>query len=190
MSTMEKKPTAKSGAFWVARTAIFIALVIVVQAATAPLGQYVTGSLVNLVLIMAAVLSGLASGMTVALTSPVVAFLLGIGPKLFPIVPIIMIGNLVIVLIWHLFVGRANQPVTLNYIIAIVLGALAKFLVLFIGAGLIMIPLVLKLEEPQATVMKTMFSYPQLITATIGGIVATPLSMALSKSLKKYIKNK
>jgi len=52
---------------WITLTASFTALLIGFQAFTAPLGQFVTGSLVNLVLVVSVMTCGLASGLTVAL---------------------------------------------------------------------------------------------------------------------------
>ena len=51
----------KLGIIWIARTSIFIALLIVLQAATAPLGNIVvTGSIVNLLLVVSVMTCGLA----------------------------------------------------------------------------------------------------------------------------------
>lgn len=68
-------------ALWVAQTGVLLALLIVVQAVTSGLGNtLVTGSLVNLILIVAVTTGGLASGITIALLSPLFAFIFGIGP--------------------------------------------------------------------------------------------------------------
>ena len=72
---------------WIARTAICLALLLCLQFATKSLGQFVTGSCVNLVLAIAALIGGVWSGVTVAVISPFCAFLLGIGPAFFPMVP-------------------------------------------------------------------------------------------------------
>jgi hypothetical protein len=88
---------------WITRTAVFIALLIVMQAATSSLGQYVTGSIVNLILIVSVMTCGYLSGIAVAIVSPIFAKLLGIGP-LWSLIPFIALGNIAIVLIWR-FVG-------------------------------------------------------------------------------------
>ena len=46
---------------WIARTAICLALLLCLQFATKSLGQFVTGSCVNLVIAMAALIGGLCS---------------------------------------------------------------------------------------------------------------------------------
>lgn len=65
---------------WIARTAVCLALLIAIQFLTKSLGQLVTGSCVNLVLAIAALIGGVWSGVTVAVISPFCAYLLGIGP--------------------------------------------------------------------------------------------------------------
>lgn len=72
---------------WITQTAALLALLIILQLATRSAGQLVTGSCVNAVLALAALIAGLSSSLTVAVLSPFLAFALGVGPKLLPIVP-------------------------------------------------------------------------------------------------------
>ena len=89
---------------WIARTAICLALLLCLQFATKSLGQFVTGSCVNLVIAMAALIGGLWSGLTVAIVSPFCAYLLGIGPAFVALVPCVALGNAVYALIFGLLV--------------------------------------------------------------------------------------
>ena len=91
---------------WITETAVLLALLVVLQWITKPLGQIVTGSCVNAVLAVSVLLVGLSSGLTVALISPVCAYLLGIAPNLVA-VPAIMAGNAVFVLALSLLCGKA-----------------------------------------------------------------------------------
>ena len=175
----------KQKIFWITRTAVFVALLVVLQTVTKSMGQYVTGSLVNLVLIASTLLGGMLCGITVALLSPIFAFLLGIGPAMFPIVPAIMLGNLSIVLLWHLFAGRTQETKkTLRYVAALIVGAVTKFLVLYLSIVRLVVPIILKMPEPQATAISASFSLPQLITALIGGILALLIVPVLKKAIK------
>ena len=82
-----------------------MALVIAVQASIGRLGiQLITGSLVNLVLILSVMLCGYMSGVTVSALSPIFAKLLGIGP-LWEIIPFQAAANVIIVTIWY-FLGN------------------------------------------------------------------------------------
>ncbi len=177
--------TNKQRILWITRTAIFIALLVAVQWVTKPLGQYVTGSLVNLILILSVMLAGVAAGVTVAVLSPALAFLLGIGPALIQLVPFIMLGNVAIVLVWHFIAGKGAEGKSLvRNVIAAAAGAGVKFLVLFLTIAKFAVPVLLKLPEPQATMISTMFSVPQLITAAIGGAVAVVVVPLLKKIIK------
>lgn len=172
----------KKGIVWITRTAIFIALLIVLRAVTAPLGNIiVTGSIVNLLLVVSVMACGFTSGLTVAVISPIMAKYLGIGP-LWALIPFIAAGNIVLVLLWH-FIGYRSIGIKKYdaYIAALVAAAVAKFLVLHIGIVLIAIPVLLDLPEPQAEVISNMFSIPQLITALIGGALAVLVFPRLNK---------
>lgn len=176
--------STKQKILWITRTAIFIALLIVVQAFSKPLGQYVTGSLVNFILILSVLLGGLAGGVSVALISPVFAFLLGIGPALPPVIPFVMLGNLTLVLIWHFVAGKASHVLP-RYPIALVAAAAAKFAVLYFGIVVVLVGMLLNLPEKQAAVLTASFSLPQLITASIGGVAAILVVPALKKALNQ-----
>ena len=94
---------------WIARTAVCLALLIAIQFLTKSLGQLVTGSCVNLVLAIAALIGGVWSGVTVAVISPFCAYLLGIGPAFLPLVPCVSLGNAVYAVLFGLLVGKYLQ---------------------------------------------------------------------------------
>jgi hypothetical protein len=176
---------SKQKILWITRTAVFIALLIASQAATAPLGNtLITGSIVNLLLIVSGMTGGLASGLSVACVSAVIAKLLGVGPLLWGIVPFQIAGNATLVLLWH-FIGNRSigGKRYVAYIAALVAAAVAKFLVLYIGVVHIAIPVFLGLPAPQAAVISHMFSIPQLITASIGGAVAAIILPRLTQAI-------
>ena len=159
------------------------ALLIILQAATKPAGQYVTGTCVNAVLALSVLAAGLWSGVAVALLSPVFAFLLGIGPQLLPIVPSIAAGNLVYVLLLGLLAGGQGAS-RLRQAAGWLLAAAAKFAVLYLLVVKLLCA-VLPLKEPQAAMFTVMFSYPQLVTALAGGAIALLLAPTLRRALKK-----
>ncbi len=172
----------KQKVLWITETAILLALLLVFQVVTKPLGQLVTGSLVNLVLIVAVMVAGLASGLTIAIVSPILASILGISP-LWVLVPFIALGNTVLVLLWHFIANSKKGKMAVNYGIAWITAAVAKFAVLFVGVALVLVPLILKLPEPKASVISGSFSFPQLFTALIGGAVAMLIIPVLKKAV-------
>ena len=93
---------------WITETAAMLALLVALQAFTKPMGQLVTGSCVNAVLAISALIGGLSCGLTVAQVSPVMAFLLGIAPQIIT-VPAIMAGNAVFVVLLSLLADRTGK---------------------------------------------------------------------------------
>jgi hypothetical protein len=175
---------------WITQTAVLLALLVALQAITKPLGQLVTGSCVNAILAVAALLGGLSCGLTVALISPVLAFFLGIAPQVLT-VPAIMLGNSVYVfLLWGL--GDRQGRNIGKQVLALGVAAAAKFTLLrAVVEGLIcgvFAPALLAsgaLKEPMLKALPATFSWPQLITALIGGTVALLITPVLKKALKK-----
>lgn len=156
----------------ITRTAALLALLIVLQAATKPAGQFVTGSCVNAVLAVAAFLCGVWPGVVIALVSPFAAFLLGIGPKLIAVVPAIAVGNLVYVLLLGL-IARNAAPLS-RQLLAWLIASFSKFLALYLLV-VQLICRVLPLADAQIAAFTAMFSWPQLVTALIGGALALAL---------------
>ena len=175
---------------WITETAIMLALLVTLQALTKGFGQIVTGSCVNAILAISVLVGGWGTGITVALISPVLAFLLGIAPQILT-VPAIMAGNTVYVAVLRLIAGGKNSS-TVKKIAAWIAAAAAKFAVLYaIVVKLIcgiMAPGLLAagtLKEPMLKALPATFSYPQLVTALIGGAVALLIVPVLRKALHK-----
>ena len=174
---------------WITETAVMLALLVALHALTKPMGQLVTGSCVNAVLAVSVLLAGLSSGITVALISPGLAYLLGIAPQLVT-VPAIMVGNTVFVVLLHFFAGKSSAIP--QRIAAWLVAAVAKFATLYILVvkiicGLAAAPLLANgtLKEPMLKALPTMFAWPQLFTALIGGGIALLIIPVLRKALHK-----
>ncbi len=177
-----------SRVLWITRTAALVALLIALQWATAGTqvfaGQFITGSCVNAVLVIAALLGGLWSGVTVAVLSPFCAYLLGIGPKLIQIVPGVAIGNLVFVLALYFLIGTSQKSI-LHQALGLLASAAAKFLTLYLVVVKCIVPaLSANLKPKQIATFSAMFSWPQLVTALIGGVVALAILPLLKKAIK------
>jgi hypothetical protein len=171
----------KTKIYWIAKTAVFIALLVALQALTKPAGQLLTGSVVNLILILSVVLGGFASGLSVAIISPLMAALLGIAPN-WGLVAFIALGNIALVAVWYLITKIKLKPI-ITYIIAVVVGAAVKFGVLWLSVVQVGVPLILKLPEKQAAMISAQFGITQLFTALIGGAVACIILPLLVKTI-------
>lgn len=177
----------KKKILWITETAVMLALLIALQWATKPLGQLVTGSCVNTVLAVSALFCGLSSGFTVALLSPLFAYLLGIAPNLIA-VPVIMVGNSLFVLLLSVLSGKQ----VCKNIFAWLIAAAAKFaamyaLITWVICGLAADFLLSQgiLKTPMLKMLPATFSWPQLVTALIGGGFALLIVPVLKKALHR-----
>lgn len=180
---------------WVTETAVMLAVLVALQAVTKPLGQLVTGSCVNAVLALSAFLIGLSSGITVALISPVFAFMLGIAPNFVTVLPI-MLGNTAFAILLGLISGKPRK-LHWRQGVALITAATAKFAILYLLVvelicGVLSNALlgqrignVVVLAPPMLNMLPAMFTWPQLITALIGGCFALFLTPILCKILHR-----
>ena len=165
---------------WLTQTAALLALLVLLQGITKPAGQFVTGSAVNGVLAVAALLCGIGSGLTVAVLSPWLAFLLGIGPQLIPVIPAICLGNVVYVLILGALLKEA--PLW-RKIAGGVLAAICKAGVLYLVVVKLLCS-ILPLKPPQIETFTAMFSWPQLVTALAGVALALLICPAVQRAMR------
>ena len=185
---------------WITQTAVMLALLVTLQWVGSFIPeqmtkQLITGTMVNCVLAVTVLLAGLGSGIAVALVSPVCAFVLGIAPNIVTVLPI-MAGNCCYVVLLHLIAGKARklgwrQPA------ALIAAAGVKFAVLY----LLVVELIcgpaadallgrtlgdtVVLAPKMLTVLPTMFTWPQLITALTGGALALALLPLLRRALHR-----
>lgn len=146
--------------------ATIIYFVLLVGIATvAPLfhSQPITGPIVNATLFVSVILLGTSEALLVGLIPSVIALSVGTLPAvLAPMIPFIMLSNAVLIIVFALL--RKS-----NYWAAVILASLLKFLFL-LATSSIVINLLLKKEV--ATKVAAMMSWPQLLTALAGGILA------------------
>ena len=197
---MQKKSTA----LWLTKTAVGIALILVAQligkmipaiaviAGPFSVSQLITGTLVNLILIIITLNVGLGSGTTVGILSSILATLIGIGP-IFPIItPLIAMSNVILVVIYYCFTksrktqngARTKSLKNLYFYITIVVAAFIKCGFLWLTVPLVL-NYVTSIQSAQRTMLTVMFSWPQAITALCGGILAVIIYPLLQNALSK-----
>lgn len=127
------------------------------------LNQMATGPIVNAVLFITTVILGIESAVLIALTPSLIALSVGLLPSvLTPTVPFIMAGNIILVLIFNLFRKK-------NYWLGVVLAGFLKFAFLYCSSSIV-VDLIIKKEAASKAV--SMLSWPQLLTALAGGVIA------------------
>lgn len=141
----------------------FIALVGV--ASMAPLFpiQEITGPIVNAILFIAVIMLGTQNAILVGVFPSTIALSTGLLPALLaPMIPFIIIGNIILVLAFDMFRKE-------NFWLGVAMAAILKFLFLWATSSIV-VDLLLKREL--ASAVSVMMAWPQLITALIGGVLA------------------
>lgn len=159
------------------RTAIMLAITLVIQLGFSQFAQPIVGPLVNMMLILTAITVRGYSGIAIGTITPILAFVVGIM-ALVPLIPVIILGNIIYVATYLLI--RKICRVKFYEYIAVIPAAVMKFGLLFISVKLIVPLFVGPLKPP----IIAAFSLPQLYTALIGGFLAVFISQFL-KSIEQ-----
>jgi len=141
----------------------FIALTGIVTVAPLLGHQIITGSIVNAALFISVILLGIRGAVLIALVPSLIAFTVGLLPSvLVPIIPFIIIGNIILISIFAFLRQK-------NYWLAIISASFIKFIFLF-SISSVVVNLLFQKEIAQS--ISIMMSWPQLLTALIGGLIA------------------
>lgn len=151
------------------RAAILLGIALVFQ--FVKMGQFVTGSGINAVLIVAASICGAPWAAAIGAITPFMAVILGVQPPaLIPVVPFIIVGNIIYAVAFSL-IKKYNK------ISGVIAAALLKFALLYFAVNFFV-----SVKPP----IKAALSFPQLVTALMGGLIA----LVLIKILESVEKNK
>lgn len=166
---------------FITRTALLLAVAIAFQMLGRFLGPYnnfIVGPVVNAVLIIATATVGVWSGVAIGTIAPFVSALTNkaaIAPVILAFSPFIVLGNIIIVLAFFFIMNK-------NKVAAVATGAILKFG--FLYAGITVFASIMKLQPKIAATLTNLFSWPQLITAIIGGAIALIVIKLVGKQLK------
>ena len=155
------------------------------------LSVYITGPIVNLILIIATLSVGLFMGIILSIIAPITSFLITGAPIMAAIpliIPAVMAGNIIICIAAWFFYNKLSFKGRLP--VGLVVGSVCK--ALFMGAVIVkcLLPLFSsKLPEAKRDIMvaaaSTTFSVTQLITALIGSALACVIWALAGKQLKR-----
>ena len=172
---------------FITRTGMLLALTVVFQmvgrAIPAPANSFITGTLVNACLLVATLFGGLWSGIIISILAPFTSLInnhAAIASALLPFAPVVALGNVALVVAFYMFRNKSK-------IGGIAIGTAVKFLILYGGIlgffKLLEVTGVTQLAKFKP-VMIVLFSYPQIITALLGGVIALIVIQLLRKQLK------
>ncbi|MGI6113781.1 MAG: ECF transporter S component [Mahellales bacterium] len=163
---------------YITRTALLLALAVLFQTVfrvilpEPTVNVFIVGTLVNAVLLIATASVGILGGVAVSVLTPVIALLQG-HVALVWMVPIIAAGNCILVIIYGLLTKR-------NSYLAFITGAVVKFIFLYFG---IKASFQFIMGAPVPFPASFLYSWPQLVTAVLGGVVAMGIIRILGKFL-------
>jgi riboflavin transporter len=131
--------------------------------------QWITGPIINALLILILFIVGIRAALLMSLVPSVMALAGGLLPAvLAPVVPFIMIGNVIFILSIDYFYRAAKKELN-GFWIGVVVGGALKYLFIWFNANL-MISLILRKEMAVAVIR--LVSWPQFVTAVAGGAIA------------------
>ncbi len=140
--------------------------------------QWITGPIVNAMLIIVLFIVGIRSALVLCLVPSLMALSGGLLPAvLAPAVPFIMIGNVIFVLLIDRIYSMAKNE-NQGFIAGVAVASLTKFVFLYFSVNIIT-----KLLIKQELVVKVaqMMSWSQLVSALAGGLLA----WAILKKIKR-----
>ena len=131
--------------------------------------QWITGPIVNAILILLLFLVGIRSAIVVCLVPSLMALSGGLLPAvLAPMVPFVMISNVIFVLTIEFVYSKFKNDLK-GYWLGVFFGALIKFAFLFYSVSLIS---KLLIKQELAIKVAQLMSWPQFFTAVLGGMLA------------------
>jgi hypothetical protein len=141
----------------------FIVLLLIVCFAPLINNQLITGTIVNASLLIAVVLLGMRGAILLSILPSLASLLFGLLPIVMaPMVPFIIFGNISLVYIFNLLRRK-------NFFLGLIPAALVKFSFLFLVSNFL---ISFFIKQSVADKIAVMMSWPQLITALLGGVIA------------------
>lgn len=130
---------------------------------------WITGPIINAILILVLLLCGLRSAILVACLPSLMALSGGLLPVvLAPAVPYIIISNIIFIFSIDWFYKRAKSDFQ-GYWQGVFIGAGLKFVWLFLSISLVA---QFFIATPVMAIIRQMFSWSQFVTAVAGGVIA------------------
>lgn len=173
------------------QTALLLALCIVSQFMKNT-SVYITGPIVNAILIIALLVVGLWSSVLISIVAPITSYFITGAPIIavtkFTLWPVIMIGNIILVLGIYLCRKLINNK--MGSYIGMLAGSIVKALFMWIMTSFVLFPIFgAALPEKAIAAAKVTFSVTQLITALIGCVLASIIMVPLQKYLNNSSDN-
>lgn len=131
--------------------------------------QWLTGPMVNAVLIITLFVVGVRSALVLCMVPSMMALAGGLIPAIIaPAIPFIMLSNAILVLTVDYFYNNIQNNIK-GFSIGVLTGAFLKFGFLFLSINIVADLLI---KQELATKIAQLFSFTQFLTAVSGGAIA------------------
>lgn len=172
----------------IAEAGLLFAIILVMQTIK-NISAYISGPVINAVLVIAALEVGLWWGIAFSVITPLTSILIAPMSPMTMItqatygvnLPVIMIGNIIFVL--FAYYGRKKGEK--EFILSLILGAVLKWLFMWGAADLIIKPLFEQNLGKLVAAVNKVFSTLQLYSALLGAVIIYPVSRAISAAKNK-----
>ncbi len=159
----------------ITRTALIIAILFVIQYFK-NISAYISGPIVNVILLTATFYIGLPSGILLSIIAPVSSYFIAGGNAMsvimtatsFTALPVIIIGNIIFIILSYLIF---NNKRLMYLIFGLISGSLAKWLFMWLSADFILKPLFSENFGEKIAVLGKVFGTLQLYAAAFGSMV-------------------
>jgi len=132
--------------------------------------QWITGPIMNAIFVLSLFLVGIRASLSLCLVPSVIALSSGLIPAvLAPMVPFIMISNIIFVLGIDFFIKDRNQVSIMNYFWGAFVGAFLKFIFLFLSVNIIS---QLLIQKELIIKISQIMGSAQFVTAFAGAFLA------------------
>lgn len=166
---------------YLTRTGVLLALAIVFQMMgrfLGPQNNFIVGPLINAILLVSTAATGVWGGVAISVIAPFVSAFTNKAPIaqfILPFSPFIALGNVILVLCFYFLYKKSKAA-------AIASGAIFKFA--FLYASVVLFTRLFGVPDKFAKIMTALFSWPQLVTAAIGGVLAVIVIRLLRRNIE------
>ena len=178
----------KNKTFKLTSAAIMLAIIIIMQLIK-NVSAYISGPVINAVMAIAALELGITWGIGFSVIVPIMSLIVAPASPMsalsaathYVTVPIIIIGNIILVMAAKLGSKKGN----LIFIVSLIIGAVLKWLFMWGCGELILIPVFSESLGKLSAVITKVFSTLQLYSGLLGIILIVPADKVIKKVMSK-----
>ena len=159
----------------ITRTALLIAMLFVIQYFK-NISAYISGPLINTILLVATFYIGIPSGILLSIITPISSYFIAGGSAMtflmvqtnFAVLPVIIIGNIIIVVLSYIIYNNKNN---LKLILGLTISSISKWLFMLLCSEYILKPLFSDSLGEKIAMLGKIFGTLQLYAGLLGSLI-------------------